>query len=91
MLEKNGRAKISFENNEAFATNSVLFNKVLNIPYEKLNIYGGGISLGHPIGCSGARLIVTLLNGLSRTGGKRGIASLCHGVGGGTAVLVEMV
>ncbi len=80
-----------FENNEAFATNSVLFNKVLNIPYEKLNIYGGGISLGHPIGASGARLIVTMLNGLTQTNGKRGIASLCHGVGGGTAVLVEMV
>lgn len=80
-----------FENNEAFATNSVLFNKVLNIPYDKLNIYGGGISLGHPIGCSGARLIVTLLNALQRTGGQRGIASLCHGVGGGTAVLIERV
>lgn len=80
-----------FENNEAFATNSVLFNKELNIPYEKLNIYGGGISLGHPIGCSGARLIVTLINALNNTDGKRGIASLCHGVGGGTAVLVERV
>ena len=80
-----------FENNEAFATNSVLFNKVLHIPYEKLNIYGGGISLGHPIGCSGTRLIVTLLNALERTNGRRGIASLCHGVGGGTAVLVEKV
>lgn len=78
-----------WENNEAFATNSVLFNKVLDIPYEKLNIYGGGISLGHPIGATGARLIVTLLNGLTRTNGKYGIASLCHGVGGGTAILIE--
>ena len=80
-----------YENNEAFATNSVLFNKIFDIPYEKLNIYGGGISLGHPIGASGARLFVTLLNGLQQTGGKHGIASLCHGVGGGTAVLVERI
>ena len=78
-----------YENNEAFATNSVLFNKVFDIPYEKLNIYGGGISLGHPIGATGARLFVTLLNGLQQTNGKLGIASLCHGVGGGTAVLIE--
>ena len=77
------------ENNEAFAVNSVLFNKVLGIPYEKLNPYGGGIALGHPIGCSGARLIVTLLNGLDDQGGKLGLASLCHGTGGGTAVAVE--
>lgn len=80
-----------WENNEAFATNSVLFNKVFGIPYDKLNIYGGGISLGHPIGASGARLMVTLINGLTRTGGKYGIASLCHGVGGGTAILIEKV
>ena len=80
-----------FENNEAFATNSVLFNKVLGIPYEKLNVYGGGIALGHPIGASGARLIVTLLTALHKSGTSRGVASLCHGVGGGTAVLVEKV
>lgn len=79
------------ENNEAFALNSVLFHKVLNIPYEKMNVYGGGIALGHPIGASGARLIVTLLNALQREGGKRGIASLCHGTGGGTAVAIELV
>ena len=80
-----------WENNEAFATNSVLFNKVFDIPYDKLNIYGGGISLGHPIGATGARLIVTLINGLTRSGGRYGVASLCHGVGGGTAVLIEKV
>ena len=69
----------------------MLFNKVFGIPYEKLNIYGGGISLGHPIGATGARLMITLINGLTRTGGKYGVASLCHGVGGGTAVLIEKV
>lgn len=80
-----------YENNEAFALNSVLFNKLFDIPYEKLNIHGGGISLGHPIGATGARLFVTLLNALQQTNGKKGIASLCHGTGGGTAVLVEMM
>jgi acetyl-CoA C-acetyltransferase len=79
------------ENNEAFATNSVLFNKVLGIPYEKLNIWGGAIALGHPIGCSGARIIVTLLSALSATDGALGLASLCHGTGGGTAVAVERI
>ena len=77
------------ENNEAFATNSVLFHKVLGIPYEKLNIWGGAIALGHPIGCSGARIIVTLLSALQATGTTRGIAALCHGTGGGTALAIE--
>ena len=79
------------ENNEAFAVNSVLFNRVLEIPYEKLNIYGGGIALGHPIGCSGARIVVTLLTALKNSGGTLGLASLCHGTGGGTALGVELV
>ncbi len=79
------------ENNEAFALNSVLFNKVLGIPYEKMNVHGGAIALGHPIGCTGARIIVTLLNGLEARGGKLGLASLCHGTGGGTAVAVELM
>jgi acetyl-CoA C-acetyltransferase len=78
-----------FENNEAFALNSVLFRRELKIPYDKINVYGGAIALGHPIGCSGARIIVTLLNALSERGGKYGIASLCHGTGGGTAIAVE--
>ena len=80
-----------WENNEAFATNSVLFNQELGIPYEKLNIYGGGISLGHPIGATGARLIVTLLTALHNEERRYGVASLCHGTGGGTAVLVERI
>lgn len=79
------------ENNEAFALNSVLFNKVLGIPYEKLNILGGGIALGHPIGCSGARILVTLITALQSSGGKLGLASLCHGTGGGTAVAIELM
>ena len=79
------------ENNEAFAVNTVLMNRELDIPLEKLNIYGSGISLGHPLGCTGARMIVTLLTGLQHENGKLGLASLCHGTGGGTAVAVERV
>ncbi len=80
-----------FENNEAFALNNVLFRRELEVPYEKINVFGGAIALGHPIGCSGARIIVTLLNALQEKGGKRGLASLCHGTGGGTVVAVELV
>ena len=80
-----------FENNEAFALNSVLFRKELEIPYDKLNVYGGAIALGHPVGCSGTRIIVTLLNALQEKSGKLGVASLCHGTGGGTALAVELM
>jgi acetyl-CoA C-acetyltransferase len=80
-----------FENNEAFALNNVLLRKLLEVPYDRVNIYGGAIALGHPIGASGARIIVTLVNALRQEGGRRGIASLCHGVGGGTAVAVELM
>ena len=79
-----------FENNEAFAISSVLFKKKLGIPYNRLNVHGGGIALGHPIGCSGARIVVTLLHALRRTSGKTGIASLCHGTGGSTAMALAV-
>ncbi|HEY9872057.1 MAG TPA: acetyl-CoA acetyltransferase PhaA [Candidatus Obscuribacterales bacterium] len=78
-----------FENNEAFALSNVLFNRILGVPYEKLNVYGGAIALGHPIGASGARIIVTLLNALQERNGQMGLASVCHGTGGGTAIAVE--
>ncbi|MBX3014315.1 MAG: thiolase family protein [Caldilineaceae bacterium] len=80
-----------FENNEAFALNNVLLRRALGIPYEKLNVYGGAIALGHPIGASGARILVTLLNALQQEGKERGLASLCHGTGGGTAVAIELL
>ena len=80
-----------FENNEAFSLNNVLLRKALEIPYAKINVYGGAIALGHPIGASGARIIVTLLNALQQQGKQRGLASLCHGTGGGTAVAVELM
>ena len=80
-----------FENNEAFAVNNVLYNRYLGVPYDKLNVFGGAIALGHPIGASGARIITTLINVLSTMGGKRGIASICHGTGGSTAIAIELL
>ncbi len=78
-----------FEINEAFATVTMAAEAELEIPAEKVNIYGGAVALGHPIGCSGARVLVTLLTGLARTGGKRGVAALCIGGGEGVALAVE--
>jgi len=80
-----------FEVNEAFAAVALTAEKELNLPADKLNIYGGAVALGHPVGCSGARIVVTLLNGLRRTGGRRGIAVLCVGGGEGIAMAVEMI
>jgi len=78
-----------FEVNEAFAAVALAVEKELGLNPEKVNIYGGAVALGHPIGCSGARLLVTLLNGLKRTGGRRGVAALCVGGGEGIAMAVE--
>lgn len=79
-----------FEVNEAFASVVLAFKKDLNIPDEKLNVNGGAISLGHPIGASGARILITLIYELRRRGLKRGIATLCIGGGQGISVLVEI-
>jgi acetyl-CoA C-acetyltransferase len=79
-----------FEINEAFAVVAMATMKEHDIPHEKINIHGGAVALGHPIGASGARLIVTLLGALRKTGGKRGVASLCIGGGEATAIAVEM-
>jgi len=78
-----------FENNEAFALSSVLFHEELGVPYEKLNVNGGAIALGHPIGASGARIVVTLLNALHERGLTRGVAAICHGTGGSNALALE--
>jgi acetyl-CoA C-acetyltransferase len=80
-----------FEINEAFAVVALYAQRELSIPDEKLNIYGGAVALGHPIGCSGARILVTLLTALKRTGGRRGIASLCIGGGEAVALAVERI
>lgn len=79
-----------FELNEAFAAQSVAVRKDLNIPKEKVNITGGAIALGHPIGASGTRVLVTLVYNLKRLQKKRGVAALCIGGGMGIAVAIEM-
>ena len=80
-----------FEVNEAFACVAMFAMKDLGIPHEKINVNGGATALGHPIGASGTRIIVTLLNALKQQGKKRGVASLCIGGGEATAVAVELV
>lgn len=80
-----------FENNEAFALNSVLFTRRLGVDPENLNVNGGAIALGHPIGCSGARILVTLLHALRHRRGTNGLAAICHGTGGGTVTSLELV
>ncbi|MDM9380373.1 thiolase family protein [Chlorogloeopsis sp. ULAP01] len=94
LLDKLNR-KISdfdlFENNEAFALNSLLFHRMLGVPIDKLNVNGGAIALGHPIGASGARIIVTLINALQERQQSLGMAALCHGTGGGTAIAIEQI
>jgi acetyl-CoA C-acetyltransferase len=80
-----------FEINEAFAAVPMAAMRELDIPHSKVNIHGGACALGHPIGASGARIIVTLLGALKKTGGKRGVAALCIGGGEGTALAIEMV
>jgi acetyl-CoA C-acetyltransferase len=80
-----------FEINEAFAVVAMVAEQELAIPAERVNIYGGAVALGHPIGCSGARILVTLLSGLKRTGGSRGIACLCIGGGEALALAVEVL
>lgn len=79
-----------FEVNEAFANVAMAPMKDLGIPHDRLNVNGGALALGHPIGASGARLIVTLIHALKARGQKRGVASLCIGGGEATAIAVEM-
>ncbi|XP_070843320.1 acetyl-CoA acetyltransferase, cytosolic [Chaetodon trifascialis] len=80
-----------FEINEAFAAQSIAVVKELGLNVDKVNVSGGAISLGHPIGMSGCRVLVTLLHALQRTGGHKGVASLCIGGGMGIAMCVERV
>ena len=80
-----------FEVNEAFACVAMAPIKDLGIPHDKLNIHGGACALGHPIGASGTRIVVTLLHALIRSGGKRGVAALCIGGGEATAIAIELV
>jgi len=78
-----------FEVNEAFAVVALAAMKDTGIPHDKLNVHGGAVALGHPIGASGARLIVTLIHALQERGKKRGLAAICIGGGEATAIIVE--
>jgi acetyl-CoA C-acetyltransferase len=80
-----------FEVNEAFAVVAIITAKEVGIPYEKMNIFGGAVALGHPIGCSGTRIIVTLLNALKRKNGKTGLSAICIGGGEALATMWEKI
>ena len=79
------------EMNEAFSVQMVALQRQLEVSPAKWNVHGGAVALGHPIGCSGARVLVTLLHALQRHGKTRGIAGLCLGGGNAVAMSVEMV
>jgi len=91
---KQSGAKISdfdlIEHNEAFASASVAVAMEFKIPHDRFNIHGGAVALGHPIGCSGARIMVTLIHALKRTGGKKGLGTVCLGGGNGVAMGIEL-
>lgn len=80
-----------FEINEAFSVVSLANNDILELNPDNVNIHGGAVSIGHPLGCSGTRIIVTLLHALKRTGGTIGCAGICNGGGGASALVVEMI
>jgi acetyl-CoA C-acetyltransferase len=79
-----------FEFNEAFSLVGMVNNQLLNIPSEKVNVNGGAVSLGHPLGASGARIIVTLLHVLQQNNAKVGGAAICNGGGGASAMVIEL-
>ena len=80
-----------FEINEAFAVVGLVNSKILEIDDSKVNINGGAVALGHPLGCSGARIIVTLLNVLEQNNGEIGVAAICNGGGGASAIVIERI
>ena len=80
-----------FEFNEAFAVVGLVNSKILGIDDSKVNINGGAVAMGHPLGCSGARIIVTLLNVLEQNNGKIGVAAICNGGGGASAIVIERI
>ena len=79
-----------FEFNEAFSVVGLANAHILGIPNEKINVNGGAVSLGHPLGCSGARIVVTLINVLQQNNGKIGAAAICNGGGGASAIVIEL-
>ena len=94
LLEKN-KMKMDdidlVEHNEAFASASVAVKKELNIPDEIFNVNGGAVSLGHPLGCSGARILVSLIHELHRTNKTRGLSTICLGGGNAVSMIIETI
>jgi len=80
-----------FEINEAYSSVPLSIEQLLDIPLEKVNVYGGAVAMGHPIGASGARILVSLVHILEQENGKYGVAAICNGGGGATAVVIEKV
>jgi len=78
-----------YEINEAFSVVSLANNKLLNLEGTKVNVYGGAVSLGHPLGASGARIVTTLLSVLNQEGGKIGVTGICNGGGGASSIVLE--
>lgn len=80
-----------FEVNEAFSVVPLAYNKILDVDAEKVNVFGGAVSIGHPLGCSGARIITTLCNVLHQKNASKGLAAICNGGGGASAIVLEKV
>jgi len=94
LLKKIGWSKEEvdyWENNEAFAISNYVAHELLGVPYEKLNVHGGAIAVVHPLGMSGTRITIELINVLKKHGGTKGVASICHGLGGGAAIALKLV
>jgi len=79
------------ELNEAFSVVGIANTQKMNLDPVKVNVHGGAVSIGHPLGCSGTRIIVTLINVLKQNGGKFGVAGICNGGGGASAMVIELV
>ena len=80
-----------FEVNEAFSVVPLAFNKILDVDINKVNVHGGAVSLGHPLGASGARIVTTLINVLQNRDAKVGCAAICNGGGGASSIVIERV
>ena len=80
-----------FEFNEAFSVVGIANANILKLDAAKINVNGGAVALGHPLGCSGARVVVTLLNVLEQNNGKIGAAAICNGGGGASAIVIEKI
>ena len=78
-----------YEHNEAFSTASIAISKEFEIPEDKFNVHGGAVALGHPIGASGTRILVTLMYAMKQRGDHRGLATLCLGGGNAVALIIE--